>query len=241
MPSRHTQGCLLGYLLAPGTSNLSYEEILAQVIEENHKGLQRMWEHLTSSLRDGNAKRAKYLDELTSLSENLDTTGFSQLRGDIEARMTIVCTAITKIEAAIERYKNRLEECRLMEHEARNKDPDWSTDQTSGDVVVESSTEESVASSSSSDHPDDPEVQPPEQADTDGAQAVSSEGNLAVTPEEEEILLGGETPQTGDSQASETALVTGDFARMQVNSPLHQQPEGGDASMETSPPLPYST
>ena len=48
VPSRHTQGCLLGYFLAPGTSNLSYEEVLTQVIEENHMELWRMREHLTS-------------------------------------------------------------------------------------------------------------------------------------------------------------------------------------------------
>ena len=65
VPSRHTQGCLLGYFLAPGTSNLSYGEVLTQVIEENHMELRRMREHLTSSLLDCNAKRTKYLDELT--------------------------------------------------------------------------------------------------------------------------------------------------------------------------------
>ena len=107
--------------------------------------------------------------------------------------------------------------------------------------MVESSTEESVASSSSPGCPDSPEVQPQEQADADGTQAASSEGNLTVTPEEEKILLGSQTPQTGDSPASETASVTGDLARMQVISPPHQQPEGGDALMETSPPLSYST
>ena len=48
VPLRHTQGCLLGYFLAPGTSNLSYGEVLTQVIKENHMELRRMWEHLTS-------------------------------------------------------------------------------------------------------------------------------------------------------------------------------------------------
>ena len=42
VPLRHTQGCLLSYFLAPGTSNLSYEEVLAQVIAENYVELQRM-------------------------------------------------------------------------------------------------------------------------------------------------------------------------------------------------------
>ena len=107
VPLRHTQGCLLGYFLAPGTSNLSYGEVLAhQVIKENHMELQRMREHLTSSLQDCNARRTQYLDELTNLSQKLDTTGFDRLRGDIEAKMSVVHTAISKIEATIERYAN---------------------------------------------------------------------------------------------------------------------------------------
>ena len=105
-PLRHIQGCLLGYFLAPGTSNLSYGEVLTQVIEENHMELWRMWEHLTSSLQDCNTKRTKYLDELTNLSKKLDTTGVNRLRGDIEVKMNVVCTTISKIEATIERYAN---------------------------------------------------------------------------------------------------------------------------------------
>ena len=106
VPSRHTQGCLLGYFLAPGTSNLSYEEVLTQVIKENHMELWRMLEHLTSSLQDCNAKRTKYLDELTNLSKRLDTTGVDRLRGYIKAKMSVVCTTILKVKATIKRYKN---------------------------------------------------------------------------------------------------------------------------------------
>ena len=145
VPSRHTQGCLLGYFLAPGTSNLSYGEVLAQVIEEKHMELWRMWEHLTSSLQDCNARRTQYLDELTNLSQKLDTTGFDRLRGDIEAKMSVIGTAISKIEATIERYANRLEECWFREHEAQSRDQDRPAFQASEDVMVESSTEESVA------------------------------------------------------------------------------------------------
>ena len=107
--------------------------------------------------------------------------------------------------------------------------------------MVESLTEESVASSSSPGRPDGPEVQPQEQADADGTQAASPEGNLTITPKEEKIHLGSQTPQTGDSPASETASVIGELARMQVNTPPHQQPEGDNALMETSPPLSYTT
>ena len=237
VPSRHTQGCLLGYFLAPGTSNFSYGEVLTQVIEENHMELQRMQEHLTSLLQDCNAKRAKYLDELTNLSKKLDTTWVDRLRGDIEDKMSVVHTTISKIKATIERYVNRLQECWLREHKAQSRDQDRPASQDSNNVMVESLTEESVASSSSPGRPNSPEVQPQEQADADGTKAASSEGNLAITPEEEQILLESQTPQTRDSPASETTSVTRDLARMQVNTPPHQQPEGGDASMETSPPL----
>ena len=106
VPLRHIQGCLLDYFLAPGTSNLSYGEVLAQVIEENHMELQRMREHLASLLQDCNARRTHYLDELTNLSQKLDTTGFDRLRGDIKAKMSVVCTAISKIKATIKRYVN---------------------------------------------------------------------------------------------------------------------------------------
>ena len=178
------------------------------------------------------------MDKLTNFSKKQDTTGVDRLRGDIEAKMSVVCTTISKIEATIE---DRLEECRFREHEAQSRDQDQPASQASDNVMVESSTEESVASSSSPGHPDSPEVQPQEQADADGTQAASFEGNLTITPEEEKILLGSQTPQTGDSPASETVSVTGDLARMQVNTPPHKQPESGDASMETSPPLSYST
>ena len=104
--SRHIQGCLLGYFLASGTSNLSYGEVLTQVLEENHMELWRMREHLTSLLQDCHTKRTKYLDELTNLSKKLDTTGVDRLRREIKARMSVVHSAISKVEATIERYEN---------------------------------------------------------------------------------------------------------------------------------------
>ena len=42
VPLRHILGHLLSYFLAPGTSNLMFGEVVAQVIEENYAGHQRM-------------------------------------------------------------------------------------------------------------------------------------------------------------------------------------------------------
>ena len=239
--SRHTQGGLLSYFLALDTGNVTYERVLSQVLKENHRALWRKQDHLTSAIQKCNSRQTKYLDELSGLSKRLDSSGSDQLRGDLEARIAVVGSGLTKTKEAIERFKNRLEECRLMELEAWNEDWTRPLDQAPDDVRVEIPMEESESSTSSSNDPDDPEVQPPEQADAEGAQVAPPEGNLAVTPEEEKILIGDETPQTGDGQATETASVTGDLARMQVNSPPHEQPEDGDTPMETSPPLSHPT
>ena len=122
VPLRHTQGCLLSYFLAPGTGNITYGEVLTQVLNENHMELQRMREHLTSLLQSCNAKRTKYLDELTSLSKKLDCTGDDRQRGDIKAKMSVVCTAISTVKATIKRYENHLEECWFREHETQSGD-----------------------------------------------------------------------------------------------------------------------
>ena len=169
--------------------------------------LQRMREHLTSSLQDCHTKRTKYLDELTNLSKKLDTTGVDRLRGEIEAKMSVVHSTISKVKATIERYENRLKECQFREHEAQYGDQDQPASQDKDDVVVESSREESGASSGSPNRPNSPEAQPQAEADAKGTQAGASEGNLAISPEEEKILMGDQTPTTGESLVSDTASV----------------------------------
>ena len=233
--TRHTRGNLLNYFLAPGTSNVCYERVLSQVLEENHRALQRKRDHLTSAIQKCSTKWNKYVEELSNLTKRLDSTGSDLLRGDLEARIVVVHSGITKAREALKRFENWVKECRIKELEARNETQTRPLDQAPDDVRME--TEESESSSSSSDDPDDSEAQPLEQAEEEGAQAAPSEDNLAITPEEK-ILLGDETPQTEDGQATETASVTGDLARMQVNSPPHAPPKDGDAPMETSPPLP---
>ena len=88
-----------------------YDEVVAQVIDKNYAGLQRMREHLTSLLQTYNSRRTQYLDELDRLSKRLDSTGSGSLRGDLEAKMSVIRTTISKVEASITRYENQLEKC----------------------------------------------------------------------------------------------------------------------------------
>ena len=50
VPSRHVRGALLGYLLAPGTGNLHFEEVVTQVIQENWEAHERVEGRFRSSL-----------------------------------------------------------------------------------------------------------------------------------------------------------------------------------------------
>ena len=95
---------------------------------------------------------------------------------------------------------------------------------------MESSREESIAFRDSPGHSDSPETQPLEQADAEDAQAETSEGALAISVEEENILLGDTAPATGRSPASDTSSVAGHLASLQVSTPPYGIPEDGDTS-----------
>ena len=62
------------------------------------------------------------MDELDHLSKRLDSTGSGSLRGDLVAKMSVIHTTISKVEAYIKQYANWLEECQLREHEAQGVD-----------------------------------------------------------------------------------------------------------------------
>ena len=90
VPLRHTQGPLFTYFLSPGTSLLTFDKVLTQVIHDNYESLNRNRETLTTSLAGFHSQRTKYLDELTSLSRRLDSTGNASTRGELEARLNLI-------------------------------------------------------------------------------------------------------------------------------------------------------
>ena len=97
-------------------------------------------------------------------------------------------------------------------------------------MVVESSAEESIASNGSPGHTDSPETQLLEQADAEGTQTGTPKGTLAISAEEEQLLLEGTASAPGESPASDTSYVTGHLALLQVNIPPHGELEDGDTS-----------
>ena len=69
--SRHSRGLLLSYLLAPGTGNLHFEEVVNRVLQENQEEHERVKKKFRSSLNRSLCRWAKLLRELNELSKSL--------------------------------------------------------------------------------------------------------------------------------------------------------------------------
>ena len=122
-------------------------------------------------------------------------------------------TAILTLEHSIQKCEAQLAVCRSREQEV---------------------DEQPETSSSSED-----ENRPPEEDHAEGeeaAEGAASEGNLAVTPEEERVLLNSGPTEVEESPTA--VMVTGEMARMQVSEPPEAPAEGAEASTEALPPVP---
>ena len=71
--SRHSKGLLVSYLLAPGTGNLCFEELVNRVLQENHEEHKRVKKKSVSSLNRSLCRQARLLEELNELSKRLET------------------------------------------------------------------------------------------------------------------------------------------------------------------------
>ena len=66
---RHIRGPLLSYLLAPGTGNLHFEEVVTRVLQDNWEKHERAKERFRSSLNSSHFQRSQVSGELHELSQ----------------------------------------------------------------------------------------------------------------------------------------------------------------------------
>ena len=147
------------------------------------------------------------------VTNQLDSTSDLKERSDLEFRLSSLRTAILTLEHSIQKREAQLAVCQSREQE------------------VDGQPE---ASSSSED-----ENHPPEQDRAEGAEAAeaaASEGNLAVMPDEERVLLDSGPTEVEESPIA--VMVTGEMARMQVSECPEALAEGGEASTKAPPPVP---
>ena len=87
---RHSKGLLLSYLLAPGTGNLRFEEVVNRVLQENHEEHKRAKEKSRSSLNMSLHSWARLIEELYELSKRLEATKDKKVRKEIDERMGVI-------------------------------------------------------------------------------------------------------------------------------------------------------
>ena len=220
--SRHVRDPLLSYLLAPETSNLCFEEVATQVVEENWEVHERAKGRLRTSLHSNHRQRAKLLKELDDLSK-----GFKAARKphkETEIRIGVLHSTLRKVEISISESEDHLEESQIREEEAHPVDRDQSNSNTDndGDVVVKGEQDTGPTSAEAPDPPTPtasaPEAEHTMEVEVSGMPQLTSEDTTTVTPEEDDML-------TGDPIS-----VMGEIAWLQVTPPKSHEPEDGKAS-----------
>ena len=62
------------------------------------------------------------------------------------------------------------------------------------------------------------------------AQIMASEGDVTVSPEEDDILTGVHTPTEDQGPTSDPTSMAGELAKLQVHSPPQEKPEDRETS-----------
>ena len=214
--ARHTLGHLLTHFLAPETAwGLQFEDVVYQVLQENREQNERRQNESSSSLSKCCSRRTKLRDKFDAVSKTLEVTTDGQARKEMEQRLAAIQTSLNAVENSISKFENLIEDCRMVEEEA-HQDQSGSGEEAANIEMV--NQEEHGNSESSGPHMEaDTEDNPP-----------SASGEDIISPEEEEILLGG-TPQPEDhSPRSKTASISGGMAELHLASPTHPGPEEGE-------------
>ena len=218
--SRHSKGLLLSYLLAPGTGNLRFEEVISRVLQENWEEHERVKEKFRSSLNRSLCRWARLLQELDKLSKGLEAATDEKAQKEIDERMGIVRTALDKAEASVAENEDHLEESRIWEEETHQGDQGQSdsSEGQNGDVMVEGLEESGHTGAESTSPLRSQEAEPSMEVDVDSIPPLTSGGAITVTAKEDDMLMGDPTS------------VAGEMAKLQVSSPDSHDPEDGETS-----------
>ena len=169
-------------------------------------------------------KRAKYCQEYDKLIRRLDATSDEKLQKDLEVKREVVQTCINKAESSMAKYEDHLEYLRRQEPGAPQDggDPSDSSEGHSDAVVVETQEGGGLMEKGSTSNPRSQEAEKPMDVDQDSPSLATSDDKAVVTREEDQLLM-GEQPPTGD-----TVSVVGDLANLSIASPASNNPEGNE-------------
>ena len=233
--ARHSLRHLLAYFLAPGTAwGLQFEDVIDQVLRENRRHNERKRNESTSSLQKCRSRRTKLCDEFDAVSKTMEVITDGRSHREMEQRLNALQTSLSMVETSITKFKNLLEDCWMVEEEARCIEEDEAHQEEEAHCLEEDKAHQEEEETADVKMIDEEEHGNPEssgpcmEADTEGIPPLVSGGDT-VSPEEEAILI-QQTPQPEDpvagshSPRSETSMVSGGMAKLCLTSPSHPEP-----------------
>ena len=163
---------------------------------------------------------------MDAVNKTLEVAPAGQTRLEMEQRLAAIHTSLTAIEQSIAKFENLIEECWMHEEEARQMEEEEEASQDQSGPGEEAADVEMV----NQEELGDPESSSPQiEADTEDNPPPASDGD-AISPEEENILLGEIPPLEDSSPGSKTTVVSGGMAELRFTSPAHPGTEEGETS-----------
>ena len=223
--AQHSLGCLLAYFLGPGTSwGLQFEDVIDQVLRENKRHTERKLAELTSSLRKCCNRQTKFCSKFDAVSKTMEVLTDAPSRREMEQRLNTLQTSLNAVERSITKFKNLIEDCRMLEEEVHNVEED----EACLEEEIHQEEEEEIADIKmvGEEECGNPEPSGPHgEANTEGlpplvsaGDAISLEGDgllMQPAPQPQDPVAGSHSPR------SETGTVSGEVAELCLTSPSH--------------------
>ena len=221
--SRHHCGDLLAYFLGPGTAwKLCFEDVVTQVLKENRRHIETRHAKVATSLGNCNRRRTDLHEELNASSVAMQMVTDRASGKELEHRLNSLQTSLTTIEWAIIKYI--LEECRILEEEARQEEvilPEQEEEEDTNAEMVEEGERGNGEPSVPEGAPETEDAPPPVSASD------------AISLEEDAFLMQQASQPVGptagsDSPRSEAGTVSGEMAELSLTSSSQPGPEEGE-------------
>ena len=193
---------------------------------------ERMKQQAIYSLHKARSRRTQLLEELGVLMKSMEVQGDKLPPKEVVEREKVLQSSNRRVEAAISQYEDLLEECRIQEDEARCEDQDQpsSSEGSDDDVKMEPSEESNSPSGESPSCLRSHEAEPPVEVSMKGDQVMALEGDVTVSPEEDDILTGAHTSTEDQGPTSDPTSMAGELAKLHVHSPSQQKHEDRETS-----------
>ena len=231
--ARHSLGCLLAYFLGPRTAwSLQFEDVINQVLRENQRHNEKKCTDATSSLWKCRNRRTKLRNEFDAVLKAMEVITDAPSHREIEHRLNTLQTSLSAVERSITKFKNLIEDCRMLEEEVCHIEEDEACleeeiCQQEEEEICQQEEEEiaNVQMVEEEEHGDPESSGPHGETDTEGLPPLVSAED-AISLEEDALLmqpaLHPEDPVAGShSPRSKTGTVSGEMAELCLTSPSH--------------------